>query len=135
MKKHSESEPTLADLLGRASPPGPKAMTLDEWFWSIQDIPITQLPVEHLAKAIRQELCLEQLIPIALKELVKEPLAGELYRGELMAMMTRLPADFWRAHPEPCRQLVECILLMGDIEEDRSCLQMEFEEFVYDHLE
>ncbi|MBW2820667.1 toxin-immunity protein system imunity protein CdiI, partial [Escherichia coli] len=56
---------------------------LELWFERIIDVPLEKLTVEDLCRAIRQNLCIDQLMPRVLEVLTKEPLAGEYYDGEL----------------------------------------------------
>ncbi|WP_347114327.1 contact-dependent growth inhibition system immunity protein [Leclercia sp. S52] len=66
---------------------------LELWFESIIDVPIEQLPVEDLCRAIRQELFIDQLMPRVLEVLTEEPLAGEYYDGELIAALSTIKGN------------------------------------------
>ncbi len=57
---------------------------LPAWYRSIRDVPLDELRIEDISKALRQNIHLEQVIPLALKRLQMEPLAGEMYQGELL---------------------------------------------------
>ena len=63
---------------------------LELWFEHIIDVPIEELSVEDLCRAIRQELCVDQLMPRVLEVLAEEPLACEYYDGELIAALSTI---------------------------------------------
>ncbi|WP_130099347.1 contact-dependent growth inhibition system immunity protein [Siccibacter turicensis] len=64
--------------------------SLDEWFSSIVDIPINELGVGDVARAIRQDLFLAEVLPKAETILRKDPLAGEDYDGQLISSIASL---------------------------------------------
>lgn len=66
---------------------------LELWFERIIDVPIEELPVEDLCRAIRQELFIDQLMPRVLEVLTEEPLAGEYYDGELIAALSTIKGN------------------------------------------
>jgi hypothetical protein len=72
---------------------------LPAWYRSIRDVPLDELGVEDISKALRQNIHLEHVVPLALKRLQLEPLAGEMYEGELLASFKSVPADYWPKHP------------------------------------
>lgn len=67
--------------------------SLDEWFSSILDIPIDELDVGDVARAIRQGLFLAEVLPKAEVILRKDPLAGEDYDGQLISSIASLNYD------------------------------------------
>lgn len=64
--------------------------SLEQWFERVIDIPIEELSVEDLCRAIRQELCIAQLMPRVLEVITDDPLAGEYYDGELIAALSTI---------------------------------------------
>ncbi|PKE28799.1 hypothetical protein CWS43_20620 [Rahnella sp. AA] len=64
--------------------------SLEQWFEHVLDIPIEELTVEDLCRAIRQGLCIDQLMPRVLEVLADDPLAGEYYDGELIAALSTI---------------------------------------------
>ena len=58
-----------------------------------------------LARMIRQKIDLDWLVPVALVRLLDEPDAGELYDGETMTAVMKLPSEFWNGHPDLARSL------------------------------
>ncbi|WP_434461604.1 contact-dependent growth inhibition system immunity protein [Serratia plymuthica] len=66
---------------------------LELWFERIIDIPIEELAVEDLCRAIRQKLCIDQLMPRVLDVLTDDPLAGEYYDGELIAALSAIKIE------------------------------------------
>lgn len=67
--------------------------SLDEWFSSILDIPIDELEVGDVARAIRQDIFLAEVLPKAEVILRKEPLAGEDYDGQLISSIASVNYD------------------------------------------
>ncbi|AVV37457.1 hypothetical protein C9381_09770 [Pantoea vagans] len=63
---------------------------LELWFEGVIDTPIEELTVEDLCRAIRQEICIAQLMPRVLEVLKNDPLAGEYYDGELIAAISTI---------------------------------------------
>jgi len=60
---------------------------LEQWFEHVIDIPLEELSVEDVCRAIRQEICIDQLMPRTLEILTEDPLAGEYYDGELISAL------------------------------------------------
>lgn len=67
--------------------------SLDEWFSSILDIPIDELDVGDVARAIRQGVFLAEVLPKAEVILRKDPLVGEDYDGQLISSIASLNYD------------------------------------------
>ena len=80
---------TFRALDGNRVLPEPRS-ALEQWYLAVRDVPLRQLGVPDLARAIRQGLFTDQLVPIAIDELTRDPLAGELYDGELVAAVAGL---------------------------------------------
>lgn len=78
---------------------------LDSWYESVGDTPIAQLRIRDVCRACRQELYLKRVIPAALVRLGRDPLAGELYDGELIVALAGVPRDYWAAHRDQTRSL------------------------------
>lgn len=92
---------TLAEREGGAwTDPLPQVWPLERWFAAVCDVPLDSLPVGDLARACRQRSDLGEVVPRCLRALDGEPLAGELYEGELLTAVIGLPPAFWRDHPE-----------------------------------
>lgn len=64
--------------------------SLELWFEGVIDTPIEELNVEDISRAIRQEICIAQLMPRVLEILSDDPLAGEYYDGELIAALSTI---------------------------------------------
>jgi len=66
---------------------------LEAWYERVLDVPIEELTVEDLCRAIRQKLCISQLMPRILAVLTEDPLAGEYYDGEMIAALSTIKGD------------------------------------------
>lgn len=74
----------------------------------LRKVPVGQLTVEDLRLLIGQKIGLRFLVPIALEHLWDDPLvAGDLYRGDLLQNVVRLPEEFWNEYPELNNSMVE----------------------------
>ena len=86
------------------------ASALDEWYKGVRDTPISELDDGDLSRACRQMLYLSHVVPAAVKRLLSEPLAGDMYDGELLVAMKSIPIDYWqtdRASAEVLANVVE----------------------------
>ncbi len=90
---------TFRELDGDASGP-PPYWALEHWYEEVRDIKIADMAVEHLARCLRQNLHIELVIPFALQALEDDPLAGEMYKGQLVQNLRKVTSDYWRANPE-----------------------------------
>lgn len=70
---------------------------LDEWFNGILVIPLDELDVGDVARAIRQELFLAEILPRAEVILKQDPLAEEDYDGQLISSIASLDSNEARA--------------------------------------
>lgn len=71
---------------------------LEQWFERVIDIPLEELSVEDLCRAIRQEICIDQLMPRILEILTEDPLAGEYYDGELISALATVKMKHLKDH-------------------------------------
>ena len=71
-------------------------LRVDEWYRSIRDIPLDDLPIGDIARSLRQSLFPDFVVPVAIRHLRENPLAGDLYDGELLVSLRNVGGDFWR---------------------------------------
>jgi hypothetical protein len=74
--------------------------SLEAWFESVLDVPVDDLEVEDLCRAIRQKVCIDQVMPRVLAVLTEDPLAGEYYDGELIAALATIKGNELQDHKE-----------------------------------
>lgn len=91
---------TFAELDHESGIPDPSPATGDEfpipaWYRSIRNTPVEELTIEDVCKALRQRIHLTAVVPEALAILKREPLAGEMYDGELLASLSVIDKEFW----------------------------------------
>jgi hypothetical protein len=68
--------------------------------------PAGTLGVEDLRVLTGQRVGLAIVVPLALAVVERDPLAeGEFYPGDLLAAVLRVPAEYWRAHPDQAARL------------------------------
>ena len=73
---------TLRDL-AKGGVVGEGHSGLEEWYRKVEVVPLLELSDGDLARACRQNLFLESIIPIALERIRASPAAGDLYDGEI----------------------------------------------------
>lgn len=87
-------------------PPPPDATRLVATVHELRRKPLRALTPEDLRLLVGQQVGLSLLVPRALALLERDPLTeGDLYPGDLLASVVRVPAPYWRAHPEHLRRL------------------------------
>ncbi|HFQ7884631.1 MULTISPECIES: contact-dependent growth inhibition system immunity protein [Enterobacteriaceae] len=91
---------TFRKLIGKINlkPDSVQKSSLEQWFERVIDIPIEELSVEDLCRAIRQNLFIDQLMPRVLQVLEEDPLAGEYYDGELIAALATVKVEDLKGH-------------------------------------
>jgi len=82
---------------------------LGAWYHAVRLTPLNQFTPGDLARALRQCLYLEYVIPFAVQELKKDALAGDKYDGELLVAMKEVPIDIWRQNQDRSYELRETI--------------------------
>lgn len=94
--------------------------SLEQWFGRVIDIPLDELAVEDLCRAIRQDLCIDQLMPRVLVVMRDDPLAGEYYDGELIAALSTVKEKNLKDHKDIFIQIQNIInqLSPSDITDD-----------------
>jgi hypothetical protein len=95
--------------LDRTHPENPdvEKSVLEDWYERLYRVPFDRFSIEDLARATRQKLFPEYIVPYVLEFLKKEPLAGELYEGELLNSLTYVGLEFWQHQTEGAKCLVE----------------------------
>ena len=97
---------------------------LDEWYDSVRDIPINELDDGDLSRACRQCLFPQSVVPVAVRRLQLQPLAGDSYDGELFASLRSVPRLYWKNNPEMASiiLMISHVVLQqnedGDLKED-----------------
>jgi hypothetical protein len=94
--------PDLPPAIGKEFP-------LPAWYRAIQKVPLESLSIENIAKACRQQIHLDHVVPIALRRLQSDPLAGYMYDGELFASLKSVPQEHWREYKHDTVKLREII--------------------------
>jgi len=107
---------------------GDEQSALGEWYASVRDTPIRELGVDDLARACRQGLYLDHVVPVALSVLRDDVNAGSQYDGELASVLTRLPPPFWRSNGDLLRSAADVLKRgMSNLDDD---VRKEVEQFL-----
>ncbi|GAA0482647.1 hypothetical protein Ade02nite_66320 [Paractinoplanes deccanensis] len=124
---------SLEEIEGNAwGDPPPGASRLVVTVHALRRRPVGELGVEGLRVLIGQREGLATLVPLALGELERDPLAeGDFYPGDLLAAVVRVPESYWREHRDQAvrlRAVTESVDLgeldegtRGDIAAFRGC--------------
>lgn len=83
----------------------------------LRRVPLEALTVENLRLLINQSISLHFLIPLALKQLEKDPLvSGDCYEGDLLIAVLRSNPQFWKARADLKEQVYEITKEVSDEE-------------------
>jgi hypothetical protein len=91
--------------------------SLSEWYQSVRDKPLGQFSDKDFGIACRQQLYTEFVVPALLSRLESEPLAGDMYDGELLMALSALPKTFWE-HCFGAKHALRTMLESNDLETD-----------------
>jgi hypothetical protein len=109
---------TLRDL-AKGEVVGEGHSGLEEWYRKVELVPLRELADGDLARACRQNLFLESIIPIALERIRASPAAGDLYDGEIARSISTIAFTFWSHHPEIAKEVVATLQeAIGSLDDD-----------------
>lgn len=92
---------TLEELDGDDWGTPPYDSSLVKNCYRLRRVPLKDFSIEDLRIMIGQEIGLKYLLPIALVDLEKEPLAeGDFYPGDLLKNVLGVSREFWRQNSE-----------------------------------
>jgi hypothetical protein len=100
-----EQYKTFRDLDGNVHLDEPSS-ALEEWYIRVRDIPLKDMSIGDLARACRQALFPPVVVPLCLSLLEQDPLAGDLYDGELLLSLKGIAHNYWVTHPKERSQLL-----------------------------
>ncbi|WP_020159678.1 contact-dependent growth inhibition system immunity protein [Methylobacter marinus] len=87
----------------------------------LRKVPVDQLGNEDLRLLIGQQIGLDFVVPLALERLSANPLvSGDIYLGDLLEVVSRLPEEFWVTHPDLNNQAVELAVTVAQALESLS---------------
>jgi hypothetical protein len=84
---------------------------LEEWYAQVYETPFDEFSERDLARACRQKIEPEWVVPEALNRIEKNPRAGFLYEGELAASLVEIPPEFWRTFLELTNRAIQVLEL------------------------
>jgi hypothetical protein len=91
---------------------------LPAWHRSVYNLPFCDFQVEDLCRACEQRMCLEEIVPFALRVLENDPLADGLYDGHVLVAVCEIPGSFWSSHPDLGGELLNVINRIDPHDED-----------------
>lgn len=89
----------LVGNINTTKDPGQQS-SLEAWFESVLDVSVEGMAVGDLCRAVRQKICVDQLMPRILAVLTEDPLTGDLYDGELIAALATIKENELQDHKE-----------------------------------
>jgi hypothetical protein len=98
-------------------PMEPPGSPIELWYRRVRETPLSELSASDLARACRQGIFVEDVIPEALGRLRTELVAGDWF-GELLQSLMQLPLVMW-TDPEnrgKFRQLLDAARTSGDLD-------------------
>lgn len=101
---------------------------LSDWYHRMRDVPLSAFGIEDLCKSVRQDLYPDHVIPVAIDALEKEPMAGEMYDGELALSFRFVSDNFWSKNLGLAQRLLHVLRKVVALLEDE-------DEFKADALE
>jgi hypothetical protein len=75
----------------------------------LRRVPLKNFTADDLGRLIGQKFSLDYLVPLALMQLIDDPFAGDMYSGDVLDRLLRLPPDFWQGHPD-LRQSLKTVI-------------------------
>ncbi|MCP1517056.1 hypothetical protein J2Y74_001366 [Pseudomonas migulae] len=90
--------------------PEAEMSSLTQWYLSIRDIPLEDLQMEDLCRAVRQELFISDLLPIVVSTLEKDLLSGFIDDGELLEAVSRLSPHYWSGNIILAKKMMSLLL-------------------------
>ncbi len=97
---------TLEELDGTHwDEPDANATSLVKACHRLRKVPVRNLSNDDLRLLLGQQIGAEWLVPIALARLSEEPLAGDLYPGDLLTAVLRTDPRHWEVHAEDLASL------------------------------
>jgi len=83
--------------------------SLAGWYATVRDTPLDMLEVGGLCRAIRQKLCLPEVLPLAVEFLRSDVLGGYKYDGELIVCLSGLNGEVWRGNKKVAHDVLSMI--------------------------
>jgi len=96
-----ERDRSLQELEGHDWGETPFSSHLVRTCYALRRKPLRDFTIEDLRTMIGQNIGLDYLMPIAIEQLQRNPLAaGDFYPGDLLEKVLQVQADFWLTHPD-----------------------------------
>lgn len=107
---------TLDQLEGGVSKQAPYPSHVVTTCHRLRTKPIGEFTVEELRLAIGQGMGIQFLLPFALEELERDPLAeGDLFPGDLLRSVLGIDVEHWRRDPNLHRRVLRIVDAIPDI--------------------
>jgi hypothetical protein len=115
MSSQQQSQLTFAILdrelgLPELPPATGEEFPLPAWYRAVRDVRIEKLGVEDICRACRQRIHSGHVVPIALQILKVQPLAGEMYDGELLMSLAEVEQEYWRCNAAQAQLLRDIVM-------------------------
>lgn len=106
------------DWLSKDSP-----SSLTEWYMSVRDIHLSRFGVGDVCRALRQNLFVSEVLPVAVALLKDDVLVGERYDGELVAALSGLSPRYWQENTGAANQAACALVDVEKLSKDSELLK------------
>jgi hypothetical protein len=135
MKASTDEHNTFSMLDKEKGIPELPPVTADEyplpaWYRAVRDVPLRELSPEDLSKANRQQIHPDHVVPTTLALLQSDPLAGDMYDGELLVSLSSVPPEYWSAHADQTEALKSVIGRAIQMDGTTDDVRKDFEDFM-----
>lgn len=108
---------------------------LQKWYNQLIDKKVSEIEVSDVLRMIRQNEFIDIAIPKAVKFLLENPFAGEMYEGELLEKMSNLERSVLKQYIQVLREVLEVALINNKTyewldEEERKDFEKVIEDFL-----
>jgi hypothetical protein len=90
---------------------------LERWYRAIRDKPLAELSDEDLCRCCRQDIFPQLVVPYVIERIDSDPLAGELYDGEMLMALADVSEQFWRANKSLAANLAQILARAIDVDD------------------
>ncbi|WP_196595780.1 contact-dependent growth inhibition system immunity protein [Pectinatus frisingensis] len=82
---------------------------MDKWYISLLGKTIGEIDVKDIYRMLRQDILMEIAVPKAFEMLQEDPLTGEMYDGQLLAMLYSVDVNKYKRSVDKVKGILEKI--------------------------
>jgi len=110
---------TLEELDGQrwGDPPADSTGLIDN-VHRLRQIPLREMTDDDIRELLLQNVGSDWLVEVALDRLADDPMAGDLYPGDLLHAVLQTEAGYWDSHPDQLMRLWDVRQTLAALEND-----------------